>query len=148
LGREYPERPIVGAGALMIENGKLLLIKRGAKPGQGRWSIPGGIVELGERVQDAIIREVKEECGLDIEVEGLMDVFDSITRDEKGRIQYQFVVVNFLAKIRGGILKNADDVLEARWVQLNEVEEYNLTNSFRAFFQKHHEKLKHLSSSR
>jgi len=148
LGREYPERPIVGAGALMIENGKLLLIKRGAKPGQGRWSIPGGIVELGERVQDTIVREVKEECGLDIEVEGLMDVFDSITRDKKGRIQYQFVVVNFLAKIRGGILKNADDVLEARWVQLNEVEEYNLTNSFRAFFQKHHETLKHLSSSR
>ncbi len=148
MGREYPERPIVGAGALMIENGKLLLIKRGAKPGQGRWSIPGGIVELGERVQDAIVREVKEECGLDIEVEELVDVFDSITRDEKGRIQYQFVVVNFLAKIRGGILKNADDVLEARWVQLNEVEEYNLTNSFRAFFQKHHEKLKHLSSSR
>jgi len=148
LGREYPERPIVGAGALMIENGKLLLIRRGAKPGQGRWSIPGGIVELGERVQDAIVREVKEECGLDIEVEGLMDVFDSITRDEKGRIQYQFVVVNFLAKIRGGILKNADDVLEARWVQLNEVEKYNLTNSFRAFFQKHHEKLKQLSSSR
>lgn len=148
MGREYPERPIVGAGALMIKNGKLLLIKRGAKPGQGKWSIPGGIVELGERVQDTIVREVKEECGLDIEVEGLMDVFDSIIRDEKGRIQYQFVVVNFLAKIRGGILKNADDVLEARWVQLNEVEKYNLTNSFRAFFQKHHEKSKHLSSSR
>jgi len=148
MNREYPERPIVGAGALMIENGKLLLIKRGAKPGQGRWSIPGGIVELGERVQDAIVREVKEECGLDIEVEELMDVFDSITRDEKGRIQYQFVVVNFLAKIKGGILKNADDVLEARWVQLNEVEKYNLTNLFRAFFQKHYEKLKQLSSSR
>ena len=148
MSREYPTRPIVGAGALMIENGKLLLIKRGAKPGQGKWSIPGGLVELGERVQDTIVREVKEECGLDIEVERLMDVFDSITRDEKGRIQYQFVVVNFLAKIKGGILKNADDVLEARWVPLNEVEEYNLTNSFRAFFQKHYEKLKQLSSSR
>ena len=148
MSREYPTRPIVGAGALMIENGKLLLIKRGAKPGQGKWSIPGGLVELGERVQDTIVREVKEECGLDIEVERLMDVFDSITRDEKGRIQYQFVVVNFLAKIKGGILKNADDVLEARWVPLNEVEEYNLTNSFRAFFQKHYEKLKQLSSFR
>jgi ADP-ribose pyrophosphatase YjhB (NUDIX family) len=141
-------RPIVGAGALIIKNGKLLLIKRGAKPGQGRWSIPGGLVELGERVQDAIVREVKEECGLDIEVERLMDVFDSITRDEKGRVQYQFVVVNFLAKIKGGTLKNADDVLEARWVPLNEVKKYNLTNSFRKFFQKHHEELKQLSSSR
>ncbi|MFQ6073987.1 MAG: NUDIX hydrolase [Candidatus Bathyarchaeia archaeon] len=148
LSREYPTRPIVGAGALMIENGKLLLIKRGAKPGQGKWSIPGGLVELGERVQEAIVREVKEECGLDIEVERLIDVFDSITRDEKERIQYQFVVVNFLAKIKGGTLKNADDVLEARWVPLNEVEKYNLTNSFRAFFQKHYEKLKQLASSR
>lgn len=148
LNREYPTRPIVGAGALILENGKLLLIKRGAKPGQGRWSIPGGLVELGELVQNAVVREVKEECGLDIEVERLIDVFDSITRDEKGRVQYQFVVVNFLAKIKGGILKNADDVLEARWTSLNEVEKYNLTNSFRAFFQKHHESLKQLCTSR
>jgi 8-oxo-dGTP diphosphatase len=148
LNREYPTRPIVGAGALILENGKLLLIRRGAKPGQGRWSIPGGLVELGELVQNAVVREVKEECGLDIEVERLIDVFDSITRDEKGRVQYQFVVVNFLAKIKGGILKNADDVLEARWTSLNEVEKYNLTNSFRAFFQKHHESLKQLCTSR
>jgi len=105
-------------------------------------------VELGERVRDAVVREVKEECGLDIEVEGLLDVFDSITQDEKGRIQYQFVVVNFLAKIKGGKLKTADDVLEARWVPLNDVERYNLTKSFRAFFQKHYEKLKQLCASR
>lgn len=148
MSREYPSRPIVGVGALIIENGKLLLIRRGAKPGQGKWSIPGGLVELGERVRDAVVREVKEECNLDIEVEGLMDVFDSITRDEKGRVQYQFVVVNFLAKIKGGKLKTADDVVEARWVPLNDVEKYNLTSSFRAFFQKHHEKLKQLCASR
>lgn len=148
MSREYPARPIAGAGALIIKNGKLLLVKRGAKPGQGKWSIPGGLMELGERVQDTIVREVKEECGLDIEVERLIDVFDSITRDEKGRIQYQFVVVNFLVEIKGGILKNADDVLEARWVPIDKVEKYNLTNSFRAFFQKHYEKLKQLSSSR
>ncbi|MGD8505332.1 MAG: NUDIX hydrolase [Candidatus Bathyarchaeota archaeon] len=148
MSREYPTRPIVGVGALLIKNGKLLLVRRGAKPGQGKWSIPGGLVELGERTRDAVIREVKEECGLDVELERLMDVFDNITRDEKGRIQYQFVVVNFMAKIKGGILKSADDVLEARWVSLNEVEKYNLTNSFRAFYQKHYEGLKQLSSLR
>lgn len=146
MNREYPARPIVGAGALIIKDGKLLLIKRGAKPGQGKWSIPGGLVELGERVQNTVVREVKEECGLDIEVEKLVDVFDSITRDEKGRIRYQFVVVNFLANIKGGNLKNADDVLEARWVPINAVEKYNLTSSFRAFFEKHYEELKKLSS--
>jgi len=148
LSREYPMRPIVGVGALILKSGKLLLVKRGAKPGQGRWSIPGGLVELGEQVRDAIVREVKEECGLDIKAERLMDVFDSITRDEKGSIQYQFVVVNFLARIEGGILKNGDDVLEAKWVPINEVEKYNLTNSFRAFFQKHLKELEQLSSSR
>ncbi len=147
MSREYPTRPIVGVGALIIEKGRLLLIKRASKPGQGRWSIPGGLVELGERVQEAVAREVKEECGLDIEVTRLMDVFDSITPDEKGRIQYQFVVVNFLANIKNGILKNADDVLEARWVPIDEVEKYNLTNSFREFFQKHYEKLKQLTSA-
>jgi ADP-ribose pyrophosphatase YjhB (NUDIX family) len=145
LTREYPARPLVGVGALIFKDGKLLLIRRGAKPGQGRWSIPGGLVELGERVYDAVVREVKEECGLDVEVERLVDVFDSITRDEKGRIRYQFVVVNFLAKIKGGNLKNADDVLEARWVPIDEVEKYNLTNSFRAFFKKHYEELKGFS---
>ena len=148
MSREYPVRPIVGVGALVIKEGKLLLVKRGAKPGQDKWSIPGGLVELGERVQEAVVREVKEECGLDIDVERLMDVFDSITRNGKGRIQYQFVVVNFLAKIKGGILKNADDVLEVRWAPLNKVEKYDLTSSFRAFFEKHHKKLKQLSSSR
>lgn len=148
MSREYPMRPIVGVGALILKSGKLLLVKRGAKPGQGRWSIPGGLVELGEQVRDAIVREVKEECGLDIKAERLMDVFDSITRDEKGSIQYQFVVVNFLARIEGGILKNGDDVLEAKWVPINEVEKYNLTNSFRAFFQKHLKELEQLSSSR
>ncbi len=148
MSREYPVRPIVGVGALVIKEGKLLLVKRGAKPGQDKWSIPGGLVELGERVQEAVVREVKEECALDIDVERLMDVFDSITRNGKGRIQYQFVVVNFLAKIKGGILKNADDVLEVRWVPLNKVEKYDLTSSFRAFFEKHHKKLKQLSSSR
>jgi ADP-ribose pyrophosphatase len=148
LSREYPKRPIVGAGALIFEDGKILLVKRGARPGQGKWSIPGGIVELGERVRDAVVREVKEECGLDVKVERLLDVFDSITRDEKGRVQYQFVVVNFLAKIERGILKNADHVLEAKWTSLNDVGKFNLTNSFRAFFQKHYESLKQLYTSR
>lgn len=148
MSREYPSRPIVGVGALIINEGKLLLVKRGAKPGQRRWSIPGGLVELGEQVRDAVVREVKEECSLDIEMEELMDVFDNITLDEKGCVQYQFVVVNFLARIKGGILKNADDVLEARWVPLEEVEKYDLTNSFRAFFKKHYKKLMRFSLSK
>jgi ADP-ribose pyrophosphatase YjhB (NUDIX family) len=137
----------VGVGALIFQDVKLLLVRRGAKPGQGRWSIPGGLVELGERVHEAVVREVKEECGLDIEIERLVDVFDSITWDERGRIQYQFVVINFLARIKGGRLKNADDVLDARWVSVDEVENYDLTNSFRRFFREHYRELKGFASA-
>jgi len=144
VSREYPTRPLVGTGALILKDGKLLLIRRGAQPGMGKWSIPGGLVELGENVQDAMIRETKEEVGLDVEAVKLMDVFDSVTLDKKGRIQYHFVVVNFLVRIVGGSLQTASDILEVRWVPIEEVEECNLTKSFRAFFEKHHEKLKEL----
>jgi len=144
VSREYPTRPLVGTGALILQDSKLLLIKRGAQPGLGKWSIPGGLVELGENVQDAMVREVKEEVGLEVEPLKLMDVFDSVTLDPQGRIQYHFVVVNFLVRIVGGSLNTASDILEARWVPIGEVEEYNLTKSFRAFFKKHHKSIKQL----
>jgi len=144
--REYPTRPLVGTGALILQDGKLLLIRRGAQPGQGKWSIPGGLVELGENVQDAMVRETKEEVGLDVEAVKLMDVFDSVTLDEQGRIQYHFVVVNFHVRIVGGSLQTASDILEAGWVPVEEVEKYNLTKSFRAFFEKHRDRIRELAS--
>ena len=136
MSREYPARPLVGTGALILKNGKLLLVKRGAQPGFGKWSVPGGLVELGEKVQDAMMREVKEEVGFDVEAVKLTDVADTITLDSNGRVQYHFVVVNFLARIVGGELKTATDILEARWVPVVEVEKCDLTRSFRAFFEK------------
>jgi len=147
VSREYPTRPLVGTGALILQDGKLLLIKRGAQPGQGKWSIPGGLVELGENVQDAMTREVKEEVGLEVEAVKLMDVFDSVTLDAQGRIQYHFVVVNFLVRIVGGSLQTASDILEAQWVPFEEVEKYNLTKSFRIFFEKHKDALLRVLSS-
>jgi len=100
---------------------------------------------LGENVQDAMVREVREEVGLDVEALKLMDVFDSVTLDQKGRIQYHFVVVNFLVRIVGGSLKTASDILEANWVPLDEVEKYNLTKSFRSFYEKHYKNIKELA---
>lgn len=141
MSREYPKRPIVGAGACILREGKLLLIRRGAEPGKGRWSIPGGLVELGENVEDAMVREVKEEVGLDVKAVKLVDVFDSLTLDDLGRVQYHFVVVNFLVRLVGGRLHTADDVTESKWVPLDEVEKYELTRSFRTFFEKHKENL-------
>jgi ADP-ribose pyrophosphatase YjhB (NUDIX family) len=110
------------------------------------WSIPGGLVELGERVQDAAVREAKEEVGLDVEVVELIDAFDSVTLDGQGRVQYHFVVVNFLARVVGGRLKTGSDILEAKWVPLDEVEKCDLTDSFRVFFGKHRGRIRELGS--
>ena len=147
MSREYPSRPLVGTGALIFKDGGLLLVKRGAQPGFGKWSIPGGLVEVGEKVKDAMMREVKEEVGFDVEVVKLTDVVDTVTLDSNGRVQYHFVVVNYLARIVGGELKTATDILEARWVPVEEVEKCNLTSSFRAFFEKHKSEIMRLVSS-
>lgn len=149
MKREYPMRPIVGVGAVILQDDKIILVKRRAEPGKGRWSIPGGSVHLGEKVRDATVREAKEESGLEVEIldERPMDAFDSIITDEKGRTKYHFTLLEFLAQPKGGTLKAAEDVAEARWVPLEEVKKYDLTNSFRIFFEKHENELKKLSSS-
>jgi len=144
LRREYPTWPIVGVGAVIMHEGKLLLVKRGVEPAKGKWSIPGGVVELGEGVREAVIREVREECGLDVEIvmDTPMDVMDSLVTDEDGRLKYHYVLLQFLARPRGGTLKPASDVLEARWVPLEEVETYDLTKSLRRFLKRHRNELK------
>jgi len=143
-------RPIVGVGAVILQDEKIVLVKRKAEPGKGRWSIPGGSVHLGEKVRDATIREAKEESGLDIEIldERPMDAFDSIISDDRGRTKYHFTLLEFLARPKGGNLKAAEDAEDVRWVSFNEVKEYDLTNSFRVFFEKHETELRKLSSSR
>jgi len=143
-------RPIVGVGAVILQDEKIILVKRRAEPGKGRWSIPGGTVHLGEKVREATIREAKEESGLDVEIvdDRPIDAFDSIITDDRGRTQYHFTLLEFLTKPKGGSLKAAEDAAEARWVPLEEVKKYDLTNSFRVFFEKHEDELKRLSSSR
>ena len=148
MRREYPTWPIVGVGAVIMHEGKLLLVKRGVEPAKGKWSIPGGVVELGEMVRDAVIREVEEECGLDIEIvmETPMDVLDSMVMDEDGRLRYHYVLLQFLARPRDGNLKPSSDVLEARWVPLEEVETYDLTKSLRRFLKRHRDELEKSTS--
>ena len=144
MKREYPMQPIVGVGAVIVHEGKMILVKRGVQPGKGQWSIPGGAVELGEKIRDAVLREAKEECGLNIEivVDRPMDALDSLFRDETQHLQFHYVLMQFLARPKSGTLKHGSDVLDAKWVPLEEVETYNLTTSFRAFFKKHKNELK------
>lgn len=148
MRREYPTRPIVGVGAVIMHEGELLLVKRGVEPAKGKWSIPGGVVELGEGVRDAVVREVREECGLDIEIvtDTPMDALDSLVTDEDGRLKYHYVLLQFLARPRGGTLKPASDVLEARWTPLEEAETYDITKSLRRFLKRHRNELKRFSS--
>ena len=142
MKKEYPKHPIVGVGAIIIQNGKILIVKRSSEPGKDKWSVPGGLVELGETVEQAVVREVKEECGLDVEVDRLIDVVDSMTFDENGKLKYHFVILDFFVKIKGGKLRPGDDAKEAIWVPLEEVEKYDLTKTFRDFLKRNMEKLR------
>jgi len=144
LGRLYPDKPIVGIGAIIVCDGKMLLEKRKNDPGKGRWSVPGGVVELGENVTQTVIREVKEETGLDVAEPEHIDVVDQITRDENGRIKYHFVIIDYLVNLKGGTLNAASDADKLEWVSLDDVEKYDLTGTFRAFFERNKDFLKKL----
>jgi len=146
LNRLYPEQPLVGIGAIIICNGKILLEKRKGEPGRDKWTVPGGLVELGESAEQTVMREVKEETNLEVEQPELVDVVNSVTTDENGKIKYHFVIVDYFVKLKGGTLKAADDAAELRWVEFSEVENYDLTKSFREFFQRNRQELEKLNS--
>jgi mutator protein MutT len=144
--RLYPKQPIVGVGAVVVCDGKILLEKRKNEPGKGKWSIPGGLVELGENVEQTVIREVKEETGLEVEKPEHIDVVGNVIKDENGEIKYHFVIIDYFVKLKGGTLKAASDAEELRWVTFDEVEKYDLTKTFREFFQRNRQKLEKLNS--
>jgi len=146
LKRLYPDQPVVGVGAIIICNGKILLEKRKNEPGKGKWSIPGGLVELGESLEQAVIREVKEETELDVYEPQLIDAVDNITVEEDGRIKYHFVIVDYFVKLKGGTPRATSDAEELRMVELDEVEKFDLTKTFRAFFERNRQKMEKLNS--
>jgi 8-oxo-dGTP diphosphatase len=115
MKREYPDRPLVGIGAIIIENGRLVLIKRGQPPLMGEWSIPGGMLELGETVREAAIREAREETGLTVEPGELLGVFDRVIRDEENCVRYHYVLIDFLCRRIAGEVRAAGDVDDAQW---------------------------------
>ena len=127
-GRQlYPERPLIGVGVLIREGDKYLLIRRMAEPDAGLWSIPGGMVELGERAAEAAKREALEETGFDVEIEEVLSVVDKIIVDDEEKIKYHFVIVDYLAEVRGGKLKASSDASDARWVNPSEFPSYDLS---------------------
>ena len=125
--RLYPDKPMVGVGVLISEEDRYLIIKRAVEPDKGLWSIPGGMVEIGERASDAAVREAKEETGLDVEITDLLDVVEKIIKEEDGLIRFHFVILDYRATPTGGVLQAASDALDARWVMAEEFPDYELT---------------------
>jgi 8-oxo-dGTP diphosphatase len=126
MKREYPDRPIVGVGGVVIHRERALLIRRGCEPLKGQWSIPGGMLELGEEMADGVRRELKEETGLDVKPLEMIAVFDRITHEGE-RVKYHYVIVDYVCRLKGGKLMPASDVTDARWVRREEMPEYHLT---------------------
>jgi ADP-ribose pyrophosphatase YjhB (NUDIX family) len=134
--RRYPERPIVGVGAIIVEGDRVLLVERGRDPHKGAWSLAGGAVETGEYLKDAIRREVLEETGLEVEPVSVVEVFERILPDAGGRTEYHYVLIDYLCRVTGGRLAAASDVSRAEWVPASELSRYELTEGTLAVIRK------------
>ena len=127
MKREYPEAPRVGVGAVVLHEGRVLLVRRAGQPSSGRWSLPGGLVELGETTAEAARREIAEECGCVIHLVGVAGTFDRIVRDAEGRIRYHYVLIDYLAYPESAAITAGSDAAEASWVEVDRVHELDVT---------------------
>jgi ADP-ribose pyrophosphatase YjhB (NUDIX family) len=116
LKREFPVCPMVGVGAVIVHEGRVLLVQRGHEPAKGKWSIPGGLIELGESLSDAVVREVREETGLAVEPVALVELIDRIHREGE-RVRYHYVIADYLCRVTDGELSAASDADAVRWVE-------------------------------
>lgn len=141
MKREFPELPLVGVGAIIIQNDRVVLVKRAHPPIQGQWSIPGGVLEVGELVRGAAIREAREETGLIVEPADLLGVYDRILRNDEQRVQYHYVLVDFLCRPVGGELQAASDAAEVRWFTRQELPPLKLAEDTQDVIEKGFERL-------
>lgn len=134
--REYPERPVVGVGGVVVRDGAVLLVQRAHDPLAGQWTIPGGAVEVGETLREAVARELLEETGLHVRVFELVDAFERIIPDEAGRTRYHYVLLDYLCEPVSGDLRASSDVRDAAWVRPEDFERYQLNEKGRAVCEK------------
>ncbi|NOY77368.1 MAG: NUDIX hydrolase [Calditrichaeota bacterium] len=128
MRRNYPEYPIPAVSGVVLNDQKeVLAVQRGTNPGKGQWSLPGGAVHLGEPVRDAVKREVREECGIDVSVTGILGVFDRIFRDHQGRVEYHYVLVSFLCRLEKGKPAAQSDAQAVRWIGRKELSDFDWT---------------------
>jgi 8-oxo-dGTP diphosphatase len=127
MRREYPDGPIVTVGLIVRKGDQVLIIQRGKEPSKGRWTIPGGAVELGETLREAGRREIAEECGIDVTVGEVAEVFERIVHDDERRVRYHYVIIDFLADYRSGEISPATDVDDVRWVSKDDLDKFDIT---------------------
>lgn len=125
--RSFPERPIVGVGAVIVDDDRVLLVKRAHEPLKGEWSLPGGAVEVGETLAEAVSREVREETGLQVEIGPVVEVIDRVHRAPDGRVEFHFVIVDYLCAAIGGHLGASSDAADVRWTSFDDLASYKLT---------------------
>jgi ADP-ribose pyrophosphatase YjhB (NUDIX family) len=125
--RRYPQRPVLGIGALIFERGRILLVERGKEPLKGYWSLPGGVLEIGETLEQGIIREVREETGLEVEPLKMLEIFERIIRDSQGAPEYHYVLIDYVCRVTGGSLRAADDASRVAWVPRRLLSTYQIT---------------------
>ena len=142
MKREYPETPFIGVGAIIVEAGRVALVKRGHPPLSGEWSIPGGVLELGEMLREAALREALEETGLTVEPGELLGVFDRVVREGE-LVRYHYVLIDFLCRRVSGDLHAGSDADEVRWFTANELPALNLAADTAAVIQKALEQAEH-----
>jgi len=130
--REYPDRPILAVGAVAVKDGKVLLVKRGEEPGRGLWTLPGGAVHPGEELKAALIRELLEECGIEVAVEEAGEVVERIIPDADGRTRYHYVILDYRARWLRGDLSPSAEVEDARWVDPADLHQYQTTHGTEA----------------
>lgn len=136
MKREYPECPLVGVGAIILQQGRVLLVRRGKPPLVGEWSLPGGVLECGETLREAAAREACEETGLIVEPGELLGVYERVTRDEAGPVRYHYVLIDFLCRVAGGELRAGSDAADARWFAPGELDGLNLPQDTREVIRK------------
>src|ERR1022692_2442738 len=126
MKREYPESPLVGVGAVIVQDQRVLLIRRGQAPLLGEWSLPGGVLECGETLREAVVREAREETGLVVETDEMLGVYERVIRGDDGRVRYHYVLIDFLCRPVGGDLKAGSDAADVRWFTRDELPALNL----------------------
>jgi len=140
--REYPEHPLVGVGGFIHKDGKILLIKRKFEPNRGKWALPGGLLEVGEEPESGARREVREELGLEVEVEGLLQVANEVIRDAEGKVKFHFVLIDYLMKPLGEKVTLNEESEKFSWFLPSQIEKLDTTRNVKLIVQKYGDAMK------